>query len=464
MSDNQYEQYYGAVIFDDKDSPTSGWMSVEGEAGRRISDQSQLRNDTIFWSNCPSFFGKNMLSNIRQENYIQNKLKDIMLEWDCDPEIMAPKEFAEIIATLFSRMMRMAKRLIKASDLGIPEDMFFTKDRLPQDIKTVLPAAEYPPDDSEMNDILKSGISFAYLTFTSINGNKADTLIPVRRPRLDHVVDIMSSPVPNGPFKYFNGRTLPKASEVAMLPKPVMAEIVMRNADSAVSPIYGFGVNANSKSRLVRSWVAQPELAIMTGFADIEIRNAWIGESYSILPQSMTKILQNFLTSKETSLSWSSGMLMDAIWAGAVVGRSSDGFSAIPRERLPQTSWRGAWLRACDKIITLRYAMMMHKAGFAVQSYHNGQVNCRVPQFRLEEFCFAAWKAGMVPQMKHIPRPFKSSELDAHPWGGTPDTKFWATLVMGKNSKALWELDDLPLAKAEDKQAIVSSVMKMIKN
>jgi hypothetical protein len=69
----------------------------------------------------------------------------------------------------------------------------------------------------------------------------------------------------------------------------------------------------------------------------------------------------------------------------------------------------------------------------------------------MEEFVLAAWRNGMVLSMNDMPRVFKESELASHPWGGDNGSKFWATLVLGKNSKALWELDEFPLLRQDEK-------------
>lgn len=463
------ESLFGAVVFDDENTPSAGWVSVEGEPPTRIIDQSELPTDTLFWSNCAytafwiTYRGR-IVANLRGADYLPINQKVVLKEWGVDPAMVRPDQYAIILSNVFSRIMRMARGLMRGSDLGMRENLFFVNDKLQQDIKVILPQAEFPKDDGQVSSILRNGIGFSYFTTTTIPPRKDGQMMSARRPRLDHAIDILSSPVPNGPFVYKRGSSLPAASELSAAAKPVMAEIIMHRADPTISPIYGFGIGKGKNAKTTRSWVAAPELAIMSGFADVEVRGAMVGESYSLLSQSITPMLRKFLISKETALSWSAGALVDAIWSAAAVGKTYSGALGLSKEQTPQTSWRGAWLRAVDKVITLRYAMQLHRANFSVLSYSNGQVNCSVTPDRREEFIMTAWKLGMVPPIYEIGRQFSDTELNTMPWGGDPNSKFWAALVLQKNSKALWELDMVPLSSEKEKQEILVNVQEIIKN
>jgi hypothetical protein len=461
------DTFFGAVIFDDQNMPGNGWVSIEGDTPYRIVDQSQLPTNTIFWSNCSynaywyTHRGK-LVSHLRCADYLPIKPGAILKTWGADPAMVRPDQYAVIMASVFSRMMKMARGLMRNSELGLRESMFFVSDKLTQDIKTILPQAEFPRDDSEINSILRKGIGFDYFTTTSVLRRKDAQMITVGRPRIDHAIEIMSSPVPNGPFAYHRGKDLPPAGELSAISKPVMAEIIMHRSDPTISSIYGFGITSGRNNKVQRNWVAHPELAIMSGFSDIEIRGAMIGESYGVLSQSITNILRKFFTAKESSLSWSAGAVIDAIWGAAAVGKTFSGALGT-KEQTPQTSWRGAWLRATDKVVTLRYAMQLHRENFAVLSYSNGQITCAVTPERREEFILTSWRLGLVPPIYELPRQFTDTELATIPWGGDPNSKFWATLMLTKNSKALWELDNLPVASEEEKREILVNVQTMVR-
>lgn len=447
------EWQFGSVVFDKPDMPTAGWASIEGDQAYRITDQTELGNDIIWWTNFNSDDYQRRLvlvSQLRKSFYLPVKHNDLLKDWGVDPAKMSPDQIAQITSTLFTRIMRMARGLIKTSPLGITEEEFFMGNRLAHDIKDILPQADYPMDDTA--SILHSGIGFSHFTTTTIPRPIGSKNIMVRRPRLDHAIDVLSAPVPNGPFMHRKASQLPNARELASTSVPVMAQISIHRADPSISPIYGFGVSAVRSKRSQRSWVAHPELAIMAGFSEMEMRGAMIGTSYGVLSRDMNETIQKFLVAPDAAMSWSAGILAETIWKAATVGRPMPNFQVSGHDtKAPETSWRGAWLKAVDKIVTLRYAMALHRAGFAVQSYGSGWVSCAVVPARMEEFVLAAWRNGMVLSMNDMPRVFKESELASHPWGGDNGSKFWATLVLGKNSKALWELDEFPLLRQDEK-------------
>lgn len=458
------EWQFGAVIFDKPEAPASGYASIAGEPAERITDQTQLANDVLWWSNATydAFFrgGQAMVGNLRSASYLDVKVAETLKDWGIDPSRVPPDQSARVCSALFERIMRMARGLIKTSSLNLREEDFFQGNKLAHDLKDLLPQAECPVDDTA--SVLRAGISFTHFSTTTIQRPSGSSPVIVRRPRLDHAIDIVSSPVPNGPFSFRRGADLPSPEKIAAAAVPVMAEVTLHRADPSISAIYGFGVTPTRARKSTRSWIAHPELAIMSGFADLELRGGLIGRSYSVLSETLDPMIHDFLVKPGTCMSWSAGALAETIWKAATTGRGMPGMQVSNAAR-PQTSWRGAWLKATDKVVMLRFAMQLHRAGFAVLSYGSGWVNCAVPASRMEEYVLAAWRFGMVPSLFEVPRVFSEAELNQYPWGGDEGSKFWATMVLGKKSQALWELDRLSLAAPDEQGEIVARVVEMIR-
>lgn len=454
---------FGCVIFNDDDSLTSGWASIEGDTAFHVQDQTQLSNDVIWWSNASyeSFYKagrRGLISNLRPSNYLEVKPVDILQDWGLDPKNIGAAQFAQLAAALFSRIMRISRGLIKVINPDIHPDEIFIGRRLANDMKDLLPPAEFPDDDAA--SIAQSYVSFVPFTSTSVPSPAGGKRVVVRRPRIDHAIDILSSPVPNGPFIHKRGSQLPPLKELVNSPLPILAQVSLHKLSAEVSPLYGFGVTTSGAKKSPRSWVSHPELSTLEQFAEMDIRNAFIGSKYSVLSKEMNPLLQSFLTAPEAALSWSLGVVAETLWKAATVANSMPQFRPNNNDVRPQTSWRGIWIKAIDKLITMRYAMELHRAGFSVQMYNAGWISCSVQPSRMEEFTLAAWKSGLVPFLFDVPRPFVVSELARIPWGGDAGSRHWATMVMSKNSKPLWSLDQLPLLSQQEKAALIQSMNK----
>ncbi|HQU01619.1 MAG TPA: hypothetical protein PLI12_04130, partial [Acetobacteraceae bacterium] len=185
-----------------------------------------------------------------------------------------------------------------------------------------------------------------------------------------------------------------------------------------------------------------------------------IGTTYGTLSQSILASLRKFLLYKQSSVSWSAGVLAAAIWNAAAAGKPSTN-KFVDRNLVPQTSYRGAWLRGVDKVVTLRHAMALHRAGFAVLSYSGGQVTCSVPSERRDEFIMVAWQNGMTPSIFDAPRAFTEAELIATQWGGDPNSRPMASLILQKKPNIIWELDSMPLASDQERAEIVGRVQRL---
>lgn len=449
---------FGAIIFETPEDPGVGWASTGVGDPKPFRDHTELPSDVLWWSNCSydAFYRKGRLfaSNLRPANYIDVSHLELCSEWGMQDNEMTPKATVVVSGTLFGHLMKMARGLIRIIRSDLPGSDYFVHNRLAQDLQVLLPAAEFPNDDAA--SILQSGIGFQNYTATTVNPTSGAQVIRIRRPRFDHAIDMLSTPVPIGPFKRFQGSKIGTAEDIARFSRPVIAEISVSHADPTLSPLFGFGVSMEKRKRVQRSWVPHPELAAMESFTSIQVKNAFLGDRYTTLSKDVADQIKAFLTDGGGNLSWSANILAETIWRAATVGMDTS--EKVEKNKVrPQTSWRGAWIKAADKVVTFRHALRLHRAHFQVKTYGSGWISCLVPLERMKEFALTAYEAGLIMPVKNIPRSVTADVLRNHKWGGEPFSQIYAFNLMSKNTKGLWALNRFPLVSSNEERASLIS-------
>jgi hypothetical protein len=438
---------FGVIIFDDPKEPTSGWANDGSDKVVRFIDQTELPSDILFLSNCTydAYFssGRRYLSNMRPSTYLDVTFADMLAEWGADVKKASDEWSARLCGAIFRDIMKMARGLLRRTcpDLS-PHDYFLTS-KLAQDMKVLLPAAEYPKDDTA--SILRTGIGYSGYTSTSVPIYRDALSIKVRRPRFDHTIDLLSTPIPNGPFSAFKGSSMGTAKDLVMLGRPVMAEVAVSSNDTGMSSIYGFGVVQSRGKRNQRAWVAHPELAAMNRFSHIDVKGVLLGTGYTALSRDLSDSIKMFLTDGGGNMSWSANILAETLWRAASVGYDSSAPLIGSMTVRPQTSWRGAWIKAADKVVTFQSALKLNNAGFRVTSYGSGWISCSVQPERIEEFVIAAFQNGLLPPMRDIERPISDRVLKNLKWGGHDSSYGYAVKILGKKDRDLWLMNRFPL-------------------
>jgi hypothetical protein len=457
---------FGAIIFDDPKSPKGGWVSVDGDQAIRIDSIAALATDVIWLCNVKyeEFYRLSELGVnpwMRYDGYLPIKINDMLSEWGNDPEQVERDEIAMFVSELWSRIMQITMRLLKKNNPKLGDEEVFTGRSLQDDLRPLLPPAEYPKD--EAGSILRSGIG--YVNFTKIQARppKGAKMISLKRPRLDHAIEMLTTPIPVGPFDLHQGMNLPSLSDLIMSRRPVLANIVIRRfADQNAHTVYSFGAQMNSGKRIPRTWVPQPELAVLSALSTVEVQNAFIGKSYSDMASGILDFIRAFLESGDSAISWSCGIIAESLWRSAALGLEKKD-SLIPIQEQPQTSWRGAWVNAADKISTFLMAMKMVRAGYYVASYGYGTLYCMVPPERRADIVLDAWKNGLLPSMRDIHTPVTKEKLLSIPWGGENRSKIPAQLLMGKKQEVRWDLDRIPLVSNDEKMRILKIAAEQLR-
>jgi len=448
---------FGAIIFDSKTSPTSGWASF-GDNGAPIQfiDQTELPSDVLWWSDCPyeayHEHGR-FSSNIRPSSYLCVTPKEIMAEWDINEKNIDPEACARVCGTVFNHAMRIVRGILKLTCPDRDVGSYFSEPTLAADMAGILPPFDYPQDDAL--EILKPNVAYSNISHTTVPWGPSLETIAVRRPRLDHAIRLLGSPAPVGPFEHIRGADLPPLADLIHLDRPVLAEIVVHRADPRYAPIFGWNVSGSRGVKVQRSWATHPELAALATFADIEIRSAFIGSSYSHLSSQLPEVVRSLIAEGSGSLSWSAGVAVDTLWRSATTGKS---IKTGSKYRRAHTTWQGAWLKAYDKVEMFRLAMGLHQSGFRVANYGNGQVRCHMQKERYLELFLTAFQLGMVPAIVEVTQPVSPALLRQRTWGGDAETRGLAWKILTREAGDLWMMNRYPIASREDRAAMVEKV------
>ena len=475
MSGHEYnsgiKMKFGVVLFDDEADPRSGWASVNGDDAKRIDGINELPTNTYWWTNMSyeAFFLRTEACRnpwLRHDAYLVVKPKDVLLEWGYDPAEADPVFMASFCARVFSRIMKMTGNLIKECDPKMKMSDMFSKKTLREDIAVILPKAEYPK--GEAASFMQSGKAYQELTRTTVWGQKGSRQIMLRRPRISYALEMLTTPIPKGPFQFLSRSQLRKMSSdrnsfIKNSDKPYMVEVSLDSIQSDVAPVYAFGNSLDKDKRIPRSWVAHPEFIIMSSFSEIDVQNAWVGSSYSQLNLELKEPIRKFLSDLYCENSWTAGIVAETLWRASTLSEEKGKMIKGVAEEKAHTSWRGAWIRASDKTSGFLSAMKLTDMGYAPITYGYGWVNCQVTEDQINELIKDGLTMGMLPRLKDVPDNLFDPKRKV-PWGGDRQSQTLAQLTMTKRHQILWNLDSIPLLEKERQQETMIKILDAYKN
>lgn len=455
---------FGVVLFDDEKNPGAAWVAVNGGQARRIDGTNQLPTDAIYWSNMSyeSFFRTTEAHRnpwLRHDAYLGPKPKDVLVEWGHDPATTPPDYIATFCSTMFTRVMTMAYRLAKECEERVRMTTLFTSDTLRSDLRRLLPPGEYPKGEAAA--IMKAGQAYAEFTRTSVRGIRGGKMIMLRKPRLSYALEMLTTPVPTGPFEFKSRSALrniapDRVEWVRSTELPCMLEVTVDSMQQDAAPVYGFGNTTDRDRRIPRSWVAHPEFLVMSGFSELNVMNAWIGKEYSQLNLKLPEPVRRFLSDPHSEASWSAGIVAETIWRAACLGEPRNQNSQRGEERA-QTSWQGAWIKAADKSAGFMSSMRLHDMGYAVSSYGYGWVFVQVLEDQIPDLLRDGLSIGMVARLHDVPDNLLGP--GAMPWGGDKKSRPMAQLTSTREKNLLWNLDRLPLYERTQREEMLKKMV-----
>ncbi len=457
---------FGMVVFDDTKNPGAAWCAVNGGDPKRVEGTNQLSTDTLWWTNLSyeEFFMTTEANRnpwLRHDAYMIAKPKDALVEWDLDPATTPPDYLATFCSAVFARVMTLSYKMAKDANPNIRMTTLFKTTSLREDLRFLLPKADFP--EGEAAAIMKAGQAYSNFTKTAVRRVRGGKQIMLRRPRIPHALEMLTTPMPQGPFEFKSRadlRTLSsdRVSWVRSTDRPCMVEVTVDSMQQDVAPIYGFGNSTDRDRRIPRSWIAHPEFLMMSSFSDLQVRSAWIGKDYGKMNLLLPPAVTSFLSDSHIEASWSAGIIAENLWRAACLGTEKRWIKGSTEER-PQTSWRGAWIMAADKAAGFMSAMRLTDMGYAVPSYGNGWVLVEVTDDQMQDLLRDGLSIGLIPRLFDVPAGAFPMDGDFQ-WGGDKKSRILATLTVTKQKTMMWNLDRLPLYEGEQRAAYLRKMME----
>lgn len=394
---------FGCVMFDLQDNgsgeniplPGSGWASLEGGLAYRIKSVSELHNNVKWLTN----LNQNTLwksgavkhPKLKHSGYLRTELGQIMKEVGVYPPNTPIAEVCEMISHIFNKTMLLAIELFNIQS-------FNNKD-LHSEIKANL-VGEDKPISLHMDEALSR--SYQDLVICENFSQSVDRVfITLKRPRVIHANEVLATKIPLTLSDWdfispdqLNGSSSDKIKFLNDLGKPYVAKCSVSsyfyskdiNVDLSKLLNLGeaFGEGGKTKER---NWVCQPELNYLTNFSDIDVSAAFVSQGSQHIFENITLPFMGDLQ----DLSYSFSLLIENLWV-AYTSRSIN-----PRTKAKSlVSPRASWLKASDRYLTLKSAMLLTSYGYDVVSYGFGAVNLSVPTQKVKDLVTLAPSAGLI--------------------------------------------------------------------
>lgn len=386
----------GVVLFDDvirkkardrKRTPSEGWASVDGAPARRINSITELESNVKWLTNLEfvDFYanqlGKN--PNFFYSAFLRTELKSIADDIGAGVEQLSADKAVQVLSTVFSNVMNLAVGRLQIN-LEAPNAK-----TLQEFISARTINKNKIPD--EVNAVLKHAYQCWTQCITRYNREwKSATL---RKPRYQHAIDVLSTPVPSeNRWVYINNDRMPAAGPhridwCVAHEQPVLANVVVSPRRTDLAGVISY----NSGAAVERAWLSQPELLWVSLFCDVEVIGAFLCEAGF----EHQKEIDSFPALGDFShASFSLGLLAENLWVAL----------ASPRTTLTNQKYftpRAVWYRSIDRIEMFKSAAAMHRAGFQVIGYGVGSVLVNYPVGAAKDLIDTATGIGLdIPVAK----------------------------------------------------------------
>jgi hypothetical protein len=468
MTRDSVNRQFGLVMFDDDREPSSGWAAVNGGQARRIAGPHELATDVIWWSNVSYeyFFKKTEIGRVswlRHDKYLVITPKDVLVEWGYDPKIVGADFVCSFCSSMFHRVMTMAFRLLSDVDPKLRMDTAFVGKTLRDDVRRLVPELDYPK--GEAAQVMKTGSAWQEFTRTQIRGGKGARLVKLIRPRLAYAIEMLKTPVPKAPFEWLSrldlrSKNSDRTKWVMLTDQPCMAEVAITTIDPDIAPLYAFGSAIDQDKKTARNWVAHPELIVLGGFAEIDVKSAWVGSEYYELAPLLPECVKDFLDDKFCDLSWSAGIVAETIWRAAGLPQEKGKGFAAPGEDKAHASWQGAWLKSADKTAMFLLSKRLTDLGYTVVSYGIGWVMVSVQNEAVADLVKDSLTIGLLPSQGDVPEGLfpKNKRI---PWPqGDNQSGMYAHFLATRQTTLLWNLDKLPLLDKDRREVMLQKLIE----
>jgi len=440
----------GVVIFDADGLSDAGWACVAGETPFRITSGFSLATDTIWWTNLKSgkLIGR-VPHSVRGSDYL--KLPMSIAVGELGLGSLQADELAEQLAFHFGVLARLIEKISQR-----PLSQLAHKRFLHSDLKEL--AGPAPVLGNEMvGRIFGSGTNWLWTLVEKVPNSET---ICFRAPRLSYALSLLETSVPAQAVTWRQKPEHDPLETIRCTLAPVYAELSVRTAMAKPAQLFGLAYNGESTHLLGQFMATHPELLALEAFAELKISGVWRGGDYKPASSTLPPHLVEFLNSKPALFSWSAGVIANAL----VMGICSP---SIARSGAREISFRGAWLRAADKVTMFSNAMGFHKAGFRPTSYGVGWIRVVRPETSKANagLLSVALRRGLLPDPESFDPEIMADVTSGtygppSPDGGWKNGAFPARVALYNQHHYASEFDDLPLkspdARKEAEEALRS--------
>lgn len=376
------ETAFGVVLFDEvvqnrksgKNNEqrvlTEGWAAIEGDAAVRFQRVTELPND-VHWLTNLSFgdFWRSQLAahpNFYPSSFLRTDFPAVCDDVGVGLEYTQPEQTATLMAIYFGRVMWLAKSI--GVDPATSREKALAK-----------MISERTVNKYKLPDALNAALETAYQTQTKVitkRQGKGHQAITLRRPRYEHALEMLHSPVPSEyNWEYLNHERLPapdKAVDWCLANElPVLANVVVKPDRGVMSDVLSYGSGAG----VARSWISQPELLFVSQYAQVDVIGAFVcADGYQAQPE-LEKIPELGAFSHS---SYALGLFMENFFISM----------ASPRVMGQQATYyapRSIWYRAYDRFQMFLKAMALTAEKFPVSGYGVGSVWLSYPPGATED-------------------------------------------------------------------------------
>ncbi|CAE6794409.1 hypothetical protein R70006_05002 [Paraburkholderia domus] len=367
---------YGVVMFDDEVRKSSGnkkrvangaSVSIDGGTSRRIVSVSELESDVKWLTNFGfTDFNANGLGrnpNFYFSGFLRTEFRAIAEEIGAGSEQLSADKTAEMMSTLFGRVMRVATGTL---GVDLKTNSISTKGLADFIAARIINRNKIP-------DEINTALSHAYQTYTTVMARvpRDWKKVMLRTPRYLHALDVLSTPVPSeSQWVYLQNARLPESNSDRIgwclgNELPVLANVVVKPRRGE----YGSLISYNAGAANARTWVCQPELLMLAQYCDVEVIGAFVCEAGF----EAQKEIESFPDFGDFTLaSFSLGLIAENFW----VSMASPRTSPTNQKFFPP---RAIWYRATDRISMFMQAVKLQREKFQVYSYGLGNVTVYYP-------------------------------------------------------------------------------------
>lgn len=385
----------GAILFDSGDnivgsdrtiiSINSAWASIGGGQARRVQGISDLPSDVIWFTNLTysNFYkaGLHKHPNFRNAEWLRTQFYQLVSELGVDINNQPPHITVSVIATIAQRVVNVAEAqfsLKPESSRKLNDDfariLGAPRSAIPNNIYSLFkPVCEHP------------SVSVIH----SVNYGAASPSITLRRNRITHAREVMSTVVPPDSGWEMEPSVAPDGSDQWLedIKQPFLVRCTVSEVKPMIAEVLSWGAGAKSP----RLWLTDIEWRVVRQHGKVIVHQALICKNPAApLPQGLC-----IPSSTGAELSITYGLIAENIWTALTNPQYYKGDET-------RFTAAAAWLRSADRMIMFNYAQKLYGRGIDVMSYGVGNVVLRYPEGGLNRILDVCLDIGLIPPASKV--------------------------------------------------------------